>query len=216
MDSEDRRRLKIMISVIDDLTQRGGMRLRPEEKNYLRHEQAHAIEEAGGWRVDKIEVSESRLKEASDALARGFVDAAAEGIEYAKEDPLATNYSSRVESNYPEGNSEFIRFSKTYWSIKGLVDTIHPSNRYLAQGLLSQIESGIGNVFFPYPGHGVNPGIREERQRELLRDFAPKLDIDKFIEGNAILIRDRQGRSGGCLSVFVIWLILVIRLAGTH
>ena len=73
-----------------------------------------------------------------------------------------------------------------------------------AAGLLSQVERVIGPLFFPMPGPIIAPDRRERDQRSMIEWSGALIDVDEFQRGNAILIRDRSARRGGCMGAVVL------------
>ncbi len=97
-----------------------------------------------------------------------------------------------MEENYPEASKSFIKFARTYWTFQiHLLEDLTGSSNYLAYSYLASLHAIIASVFFPMPGPATIPSNKREKdQREVLKDF--DIDIEDFIKGNPILIRDRQ------------------------
>jgi len=98
-------------------------------------------------------------------------------------------FRNSIEENYSLPSGPFINIAKTYWTHKIEVHNLFLEHYdlILSQVLL-EVEGNIASVFFPTPGPGVFwVGQRKEMQRKLLKQYAPKIDIDAFLENNPIL-----------------------------
>jgi len=160
-----------------------------------------------------IEKNSDRLIQIIEAVKKGFYYCAGDGnILYPKERVIAL-FGKAIEANYPEASMDFIRFAWVYWTLKALIiDMRVESIVFIGQYILSELESEIAAVFFPTPGpRRIDPRKREEFQRELLNKYPSNINIENFIKGNPILIRDRSA-SSGCMSV-VIAVCLIIPIA---
>jgi hypothetical protein len=136
-----------------------------------------------------------RLGELYESIFYGFFACAAEGIALYPEEKVVQRFGQPIKDNYPEANDVFLRFAKTYWTLRTLEYDLLENNQmdWLGGHLLGKLEQDIGPVFFPFPGPAkISPTKREQFQRELLEEFGKDIDIDKFMEGNPILIRDRE------------------------
>jgi hypothetical protein len=71
--------------------------------------------------------------------------------------------------------------------------------------VLETVEQQTASLFFPTPGPVRIPAAhREQTQRQILSASGAwsVAEIEEFIRGNPILIRDRQAARKGCLGVF--------------
>ena len=127
-----------------------------------------------------------------DNLTKGYILLAIKGYEFTKIDRIEEKFGSTMEENYPEASESFIKFARTYWTFQiHLLEDLTGSSNYLAYSYLASLHAIIASGFFPMPGPATIPSNkREEIQREVLKDF--DIDIEDFIKGNPILIRDRQ------------------------
>lgn len=135
-----------------------------------------------------------RVGEIHEAIFRGFFFCAAKGIALYPEEKVIEKFGNSIEGNYPEASEVFLKFAKTYWTLRVLVyDLIENDMEWIGAHLLGKLEQDIGPVFFPFPGpKKISPSKREKFQRELLEEFGKDIDIEEFMQGNAILIRDRE------------------------
>lgn len=98
-------------------------------------------------------------------------------------------FGTSLEGNYQVSDCPFIDMAKAYWTYKLELGELFPKYHSLVLSqILLQVERDIGSVFFPTPG----PSIlwvrqRRERQRQLMEEYAPQIDIDAFLENNPIL-----------------------------
>ncbi len=153
----------------------------------------------------------SRNGEILEAMIPGFLVSASKGEMLVSEQDIVNELGYTIEQNYPEASISFLKFAKTYWSLRVMINQLKRDHdgqiSFIGGRLLGVLEGEIGPLFFPFPGpQKVSPDEREKFQRELLTNFAyysPDIDIniEDFIRGNPILIRDRKAMSGqgGCL-----------------
>jgi len=151
-----------------------------------------------------------RLLEISKAMYYGFFRCAAEGLELIPENGVTENFGRPIKDNYPEANEVFLKFAKTYWTLRVLAMNLSKNDReWIGTYLLVNLEQSIGPVFFPFPGQvRISPSQREKTQRELIQECGANIDIEEFIAGNPILIRDRKSERRGS------WKILLLPIFG--
>lgn len=128
-------------------------------------------------------------------MIEGFLSLAVEGYRFTDLYRIKQEFGKNLRENYPEASESFLKFAETFWTLKiRLLDFMSRSRElanYIAYPLLFQLELQIAGVFFPTPGVITVPSNeREKAQREILKDF--DIDIEDFIKGNPILIRDRR------------------------
>lgn len=125
-------------------------------------------------------------------LHRGYMLLAIKGYEFTNIDRVEEKFKLSLEENYPEASEPFIKFAKTYWTFQiCLLEDFIELTDHIAYLYLADLHANIASVFFPMPGPATIPGDeREKTQREILKGF--DIDIEDFIKGNPILIRDRQ------------------------
>ncbi len=159
---------------------------------------------------EEIEQYNKRLSEIYHAMFYGFFHCAAVGFVLVPENRIAEKFGHSIKDNYPEANEVFLRFAKTYWTLRVLTyDLMEKDMEWIGAHLLGKLEQDIGPVFFPFPGRAkIAPSIREETQRELIQESGATIDIEEFITGNPILIRDRKSESR------VSWKILLLPVFG--
>ncbi len=145
---------------------------------------------------------QTRIDEIANAIFRGFFHCGARGHTFADPEGIPVRFGATLESNYPEASPTFLRFAYSYWTFKLLVtDPELRSTGTVIMEILAEFEDRIlRTVFFPTYGPAVfPPNQREQAQRRLILQTGAPLDINDFMRGNPVLIRDRQRtRSGGC------------------
>lgn len=148
---------------------------------------------------DKIKQHNQRIGEIYEAIFRGFFSCAAKGITLYPEEKVVEKFGNSIEDNYPEASEVFLKFAKTYWTLRVLVyDLMEDDMEWIGAHLLGKLEQDIGPVFFPFPGPAkIAPSKREKTQREILQEVNADIDIEEFIKGNPILIRDRESSIWG-------------------
>ncbi len=154
---------------------------------------------------DEIKPYSERVGEIYEIIFRGFFHCAARGVLLYPEEKVAERFGNSIEDNYPEANGVFLRFAKTYWTLQTLKHDLRDQDRMKSVGawLLVKLEQDIGPVFFPFPGpKKIAASKREKTQRELLKEFGKDIDIEEFMKGNSILIRDRKSSIWGKLKIY--------------
>lgn len=184
IDSNDRNLLTHSCTP-DDVLWRGGVREDPDSGQLSFIE---APEVAG-----LPSTSASRLGQITGAAYIGYYDAATDGLPLVDVAIIPATFGGTVEGNYPEGSSTFLKFARTYWTMKATVQNAEKSDRRaLCVHVLKRIDDLVWPLFFPFHGPLFTPADRRERdQRKFLEAFAPRIDIADFLRGNPILIRDR-------------------------
>ena len=142
---------------------------------------------------EEAEQQSKRLAEIYEAMFKGFFHCAAKGLAFVPETKVANRFGHSPKENYPEANESFLKFAKTYWTLRVLeFDLMDYDWEWIGARLLAKLEQDIGPVFFPFPGlQKITPTQREESQRELISKSGADINIDEFMTGNPILIRDR-------------------------
>ncbi len=162
---------------------------------------------------DEAEQYSEHLAEIYHAMFRGFFHCAAQGLTLVPEQKVTERFGQSIKENYPEANEIFLRLARTYWTLRVLVfDLMDTDMDWVGAHLLGKLEQDIGPVFFPFPGAvKISPSKRETFQRELIQESGADIDIDEFIKGNPILIRDRSAKRG-CLGIFLSLLVVTVTL----
>ena len=169
-----------VLNVIRHLASRGGHVLTQGEEQLL----ALRIEEAES--LPDVEL-------VREAVLRGFFAAATEGVAYVDLDEIPKYNLYTVAEAYPEGSKSFLKFATTFWSLKTLLKPVRDSRVCGVQVLWDLVEDRIGGLFFThFRFQRINPDHREQSQREVLARYAPGIEVEDFIAGNAVLIRDRK------------------------
>ena len=178
------------IRIVEDLFGRIGRKLSAEDIDFLNTRER---------RLEELSPThETHLKEIVLCARRGFYEAATDGVEFVDRETLFECFGDTVESNYPEGGPAFIRFARSYWTLKIMADALREVDPYrLLTPVLDAIEREVGPVFFPAPGHfQIDSAQREREQRKILGEFAPRMDVDQFIDHNPTLRRDGIHKPG--------------------
>jgi hypothetical protein len=144
-----------------------------------------------------------------NAAMTGFFHSGAVGTTFVDPALIAAKFGRTLEQNYPEAGNSFLKFAYTYWTLKLSVnDAFDRGDRSVAYQLLAQVEQMVAGTFFPTPGPiQFDPAQREATQRQVLAASGAPIDIEAFITGNPILIRDKRRQGGsGCGSVLLVTL----------
>ena len=142
-----------------------------------------------------------------DSALTGFFRSAARGVAFTAEDGIKRRYGESLQENYPEASASFLRFATSFWTLR-LVLTDEPQEwrETLAGYLLGNVELTVAGTFFPTRTKWAVQKVaeRERVQRQVLRNFAELYDVEEFMRGNPILLRDKRQHGAGCLSVIVL------------
>ncbi len=149
------------------------------------------------------DTDEAKLKDLYDALWRGFFSCAAQGWTFTTPSRIKETFGRSTEENYPTANKIFLKLATAYWTFKLSIQGLLPRYSDLAVSqLLSQFELEFASVFFPTPGPAPAPQhLREQTQRELIKQSGAPIDVEDFIRGNPILQSQRSGDADADQSV---------------
>ena len=147
---------------------------------------------------DEIKQYQKLIGGIYEVIFSGFFHCAAKGIALYSEERVTEKFGCPIEYNYPEANEVFLKFARTYWTLRVLIyDLMEDNMEWIGAHLLGKLEQGTGPVFFPFPGTAKSaPSMRERTQREILQEVNADIDIEEFIKGNSILIRDKGSSLG--------------------
>lgn len=154
-----------------------------------------------------------------ETFVRGYLYLAAKDETFASPTEIKTHFGKTLRETFPEANDTFLRFATTYWTFRlWLDDEVEDEamggslqGQPLVSRLLRILEVQIAGLFFPTPGpQSVAPDKREAAQRQLFENFGVPIDVEAFITGNPILIRDRAQRSGCLPTVAILVAVLLI------
>jgi hypothetical protein len=110
-------------------------------------------------------------------------------------------FGRTLEENYGLSSGPFLALARAFWTFKIELNDLLPdeSGLFLTQ-ILMLIEEEVASVFFPTPGPAVIPvEKRREGQRLYLSEYAPTLDVQRFLSENPILKIEARRQKRGCL-----------------
>jgi len=139
-----------------------------------------------------------------DVMTRFFYSKSSRGETFGSLSRIKEKFGSSLEENYGLSSGPFVNMAKTYWTYKIEVKDLFPAHHKCALSqILLEIGTDIAGVFFPTPGPiSIPVSLRSKTQRQLLQEYAPDMDIEKFLSESPIL-KASGGRSG-CLGVALI------------
>ena len=149
--------------------------------------------------IEEIDSDENSLiAELTEEIFGGFILRAEEGVKFGLTADIDSYFGMDLKENYPEANELFLEFVESYWTLVIFLDNMRQnfpdgvfSKKVIFQ-VFTHLEQNIASVFFPTPGSAhIEAKERENMQRILLSQNTKNFDIDEFIRGNPILIRDR-------------------------
>lgn len=143
---------------------------------------------------DEIKQHNQRVGEIHEMVFRGFFFCAAKGTPLCPEGKFTEKFGNSIEDNYPKASESFLKFAKTYWTLRVLVyDLMEFDMEWIGAQLLGEVEQNIRRTFFTFPGHKrIALSERKKFQRETLEVFGKDINIEEFMKGNPILSRDRE------------------------
>jgi len=177
----DNQKIESLINIISLMLNTVGKKLTEEEKELL----------SSNKKLEQLnDEQKTVLGNIYSNMLKGYLSLAVKGHQFTDPDRIKEMFEKTLEENYPEASESFIKFAVSYWTFK--IHLWHDFNElttHPAYQLLGSLEFDIARI--PTPGPFSEPSAeREKVQREILKEF--DIDIEDFIRGNPILIRDRQ------------------------
>lgn len=133
------------------------------------------------------------------SFTRYFFRKASNGETFCSLEKIKSDFLGKsFEQVYGFASGPFTNLAKTYWTFRHQLneDTNRPKEYTpLFFQILRYVETNIAGAFFPTAGT-----VSEKNQREILKEFAPEINIEKFISENPTL---RSGKSG-CFGILLI------------
>jgi len=118
-------------------------------------------------------------------------------------------FGKSFEQIYGSSSGPFTNLAKTYWTFRHQLneDTDRPKEYTpLFFQILRNVETNIAGGFFPSAG-----AVSEEIQRKILKEFAPEIDIERFINENPMIRSKKTGCIGALLFIpFVAFLVFAL------
>jgi len=188
--------IKNLINLIYLILNSAGVKLTEKEEEML------------SFRRDQFNSDNSEQKKIItniyENMIKGYLSLAVRGYLFTDLDRIKKEFGRSLKESYPEASEIFLKFASTYWTFKLYLEDLIPKDRLadffiykklekdpIAYSFLSQLEGDVAGLFFPTPGPITVPSDERERaQREVLKNF--DIDIEDFMKGNPILIRDRR------------------------
>ena len=168
------------IDIFQDAYKEFSVMFSPEAKKHLLSELSEN---------DQLQIE--AVSETYELMTKYFFKMVTLGDTFGPINRIKEYYGKSLEANYRLRKGSFINFAKTYWTFKLEMSDLLPENRMITlTQILLQIESEIASVFFPTPGPiSIPSSDRKQTQRDILREFAPDMDIEGFLKESPILRR---------------------------
>jgi len=191
-----------------------GLMFTPTKTDYLLSE----------YSASDAEVNDEVMIETLGAMTRYFFQKASKGETFGPLGRIKVEFGRSLEENYGVSSGAFLNMAKTYWTYKVEVgDLLHGYENILISQILSQLEVDIASIFFPTPGPSAIPvSKRIKAQQELLKEYAPEIDVADFLNNNPLLHRSfndtqnfmRAYKNRPVLNgiVFALWLAVIINV----
>jgi hypothetical protein len=128
-------------------------------------------------------------------MTRYLFKKAAQGYTFCMLEKIESTFGKTLEQNFGVSTGYFYNLAKTYWTFKVQLDEepfqyVQKKSTPLFFMILRTAEVNIASGFFPTGSY-----VSEANQRQILKEFAPEINIEKFISENPML---KTGK-GGCL-----------------
>lgn len=153
-----------------------------------------------------------RVIEVTNAMQRFFWKKAVVGETFGNVERISERFGKPLEENYGLSVGPFLNVARTYWTYQIEVGDLFPeySDKWISQALKA-VEINVRELFFPTPGPVTIPAkIRRKAQKEFLGEFAPEMNIERFLNENPILKADS---SSGCLGVAAAFVVIAVGAA---
>jgi hypothetical protein len=128
----------------------------------------------------------NHIEDIVQIFTRFFFKVAAQGGVFCPREKIELEFGKSIEENYGISQGPFLNLAKTYWSFRLALDEDGEkqgdnfgSNVPLFYMILRTVEVNVGGVFFPSGGNA-----EKHKQAQVLREFAPEIDIVQFISEN--------------------------------
>jgi len=156
---------------------------------------------------------QGEVEETIQVLTHYFFRKAIHGETFGPIARIKERFSPSLEENYELTSGPFINIARTYWTYNIEVHDLFPQHYDLTLAqILLKVERDLGSLFFPTPGKVVIwVRQRSQLQRQLLKQYAPQIDIDAFLKNNPIL-----GTSRGRISRTVFEEKILIRCQNSN
>lgn len=156
--------------------------------------------------------AKGRVVEVVNAMQRHFWKKAAAGQTFGNVDRIREKFGKSLEENYGLSSGPFLDVARAYWTYQAEVGDIYPEYRRKWIGeALTAVEINVRTLFFPTAGPMTVPEkTRRAAQKELLEDFAPEMDIERFLSESPIL---RADSNSGCMGMVALVSLIPIGLA---
>lgn len=132
------------------------------------------------------------------------------GETFCSTEKIKSQFGMTLEQRYGLSSGPFINLARTYWTFKLELDEDqlrHKENMPLLLVILRTVEMNMAGVFFPTPSpFTVSTDERKSSQIQVLQEFAPQIDIRRFLSENPILSSKRSG----CLGLILFFIIMVV------
>lgn len=147
------------------------------------------------------------ILEVVQIFIRYFFIKSLEGYIFCSLDKVKLEFGKTLEENYGTSNGLFYNLAKTYWTFRIQLDE---DCKYLQKGktplfimILREVETNIAGTFFPTNGH-----VNETQQRQVLKEFAPEIKFEEFLNDNPML----RTKKSGCFGILLIFPLVTITL----
>lgn len=144
-----------------------------------------------------------RAVEVTNAMQRHFWRKVVKGETFGDVGRIRQVFGQSTEENYGLSAGPFIDLARAYWTYQIEARDLFPeySDKWISQALWA-VEVKVRELFFPTPGPVRVPAkMRRAAQEAYLKEFAPEVDIQRFLEENPIL---KANSKSGCLGAVTI------------
>lgn len=123
------------------------------------------------------------------SMVREVFRRAVRGHGFGSEETIKNKLGRTLQENYAVSQGPFLDLARAYWTFKLEIDDLRreaPGSLLLLT--LASVEQTIASIFFPMPGPmSIPPSLRKKKQIEILKEYAPEIDAQKFASESPIL-----------------------------
>ena len=125
-----------------------------------------------------------------DAAFRSIFRHAAKGETFGPENKIEKRFGRTLKENYGVQNGPFLDVARAYWTFNMELSDLRsevPGSVLLRA--LADSEQTFASVFFPTGGPAAGPplSVRRQTQIQLLEEYAPEIDAQRYVAENPML-----------------------------
>ena len=159
--------------------------------------------------IKSDEKLQEKMLEISNIMMKLFFKTATNGETFGLLSEAEMDLGKTVEEIYGLSEGPFLNFAKTYCTFRYQVDIFSQEHhrKNLLQ-ILRYVEMLVETNFFPPSGSKrMSRGQHSMRQESILNEYAPSMDIKRFLSENPI---SKGGSKRGCFGAIISFSFIII------